>query len=106
MTLNIEDIRSLCKDDSIKATQHFIDRLLRRGIAYDYVINAITHGEIIEHYPDDYPFPSGLLLGYDTELDLLHVVVGLSDDAIYLITAYRPSADKWEQDFKTRKVAN
>jgi hypothetical protein len=27
------------------------------------VIAALTNGEIIEHYPTDYPFPSCLVLG-------------------------------------------
>ena len=105
-SLDIKDIRSLCKDDTIKATQHFTDRLFKRGIEYDNIVHAIMNGEIIEHYPDDYPYPSGLILGYDTECNPLHVVVGVSNDAIYLITAYCPSADKWEVDYKTRKVVN
>ena len=104
--LNIEDIRLLCKDDTIKATQHFTDRLLKRGIEYDNIIHAIINGEIIEHYPDDYPHPSGLILGLDAELKPLHVVAGLGNGAIYLITAYYPSVDKWETDYKTRKAVN
>ena len=102
--LNIYDIRTLCKDESIKATQHFMNRVLKRGIEYDSVICVIMNGDLIEHYPDDYPYPSGLIFGYVDSHNPLHVVVGLGDDAIYLITAYRPSADKWESDFKTRKV--
>ena len=104
--LNIEDIRSQCKDESIKATQHFVNRLLKRGIEYNDVIRVVLNGEIIEHYPDDYPYPSGLILGNDGAHNPLHVVVGLSDEAVYLITAYHPSADKWEIDCKTRKAVN
>ena len=104
--INIDDIRSLCNDDTIKATQHFTDRLFKRGIEYDSVICAIKNGEIIEQYPDDYPHPSGLILGYDDGCNPLHVVVGLCKDAIYLITAYNPSDSKWEDDYKTRKAAN
>ena len=104
--LNIGYIRSLCKDDTIKATQHFTDRLFKHGIEYDNVILAIMNGEIIEQYPDDYPYPSALILGYDVETKPLHVVAGVSNDAVYLITAYHPSADKWESDYKTRKVDN
>ena len=104
--LDIEDIRSLCKDDTIKATQHFTDRLFKHGIEYDNVIHAIMNGEIIEQYPEDYPYPSGLILGYDVKAKPLHVVAGVSNDAVYLITAYYPSVDKWETDYKTRKVDN
>ena len=104
--LNILDIRSLCQDDTIKATQHFTDRLFKHGIEYDNIIYAILNGEIIEQYPDDYPYPSGLILGYDVDARPLHVVAGVSADDVYLITAYYPSKDKWESDYKTRKVNN
>ena len=104
--LKIEDVRLLCKDDTIKATQHFTERLFKRGIAYDSVIHAILSGEVIEQYPDDYPHPSCLILGHDVRLAPIHVVAGLSVDALYLITAYYPSADKWEADYKTRKAVN
>jgi hypothetical protein len=104
--LDIEDIRTLCKDDTIKATQHFTNRIFKRGIEYDNILQAIMNGEIIEHYPNDYPYPSGLILGYDINHTLLHVVVGKSNDAIYLITAYYPGTDKWEGDYKTRKAVN
>lgn len=52
--LNIEDIRALCHDETIKATHHFTDRLIKRGIEYDDILHAIMNGEIIEYYPDDY----------------------------------------------------
>lgn len=104
--LNIKYIRSLCKDDTIKATQHFADRIFKRGIEYDDIIHTIMSGEIIEHYPDDYPHPSGLILGYDADSKPLHTVVGLGSGAIYLITAYYPSVDKWESNYKTRKAVN
>ena len=102
--LDIKHIQLLCKDDTIKATQHFTDRLLKRSIEYDSIIQAIMNGEIIEYYPDDYPYPSVLILGHDANLSPLHVVAGLSNDAVYLITAYYPSNDKWEANNKTRKV--
>ena len=104
--LSIEDIRALCKDDTVKATQHFTDRLFKRGIEYDNILHAIMNGEIIERYPNDYPHPSGLISGHDAESNPLHVVAGLGNGAVYLITAYHPSADKWEADYKTRKAVD
>jgi hypothetical protein len=69
-----------------------------RGIRYDDIKEAIQDGEIIEIYPDDYPFPSCLLLGNG-----LHVVCSLGDDILYIITAYWPSLDKWENDGRMRR---
>jgi hypothetical protein len=69
------------------------------------MIYAILHGEIIEEYPDDYPFPSCLILCILLNKKPLHVVAGFNDcdNTIWLITAYYPSPEKWEADFKTRK---
>ena len=106
IALNIDDIKSLCKDDTIKATQHFTDRLLKRGIEYDDIIHAVMNGEIIEQYPNDYPYPSGLILGFDSKKRPLHVVIGLSNDAVHFITVYHPSAGKWEAGYKTRKAVD
>lgn len=37
---------------------------------------AIVNGEIIEEYPNDYPFPSCLILGITIKCRYLHIVVG------------------------------
>ena len=97
--VNLERIRALCQNNNIQWTQHALQRILKRGISQDEVIKALMTGEIIEDYPDDYPNPSGLILGGNK----LHVVCGVDDDRLWIITAYRPNPDKWENDLKTRK---
>jgi hypothetical protein len=57
-------------------------------------------GEIIEEYPDDYPYPSCLILGANTPL---HVVCGISELELHIITAYVPDSAKWNDDLKTRR---
>ena len=59
---------------------------------------AIAKGEVIEDYPDDYPYPSCLILG-----EGIHIVAGIGDDMLWLITAYRPDLDQWSDDLKTRR---
>lgn len=97
--MNILDLQALCNDDTIVVTQHIAHRMTERGIRYSEVKSAIQNGEIIEDYPNDYPYPSCLILGNG-----LHVVVGLGDGRLWVITVYKPSIDKWEADLKTRKV--
>jgi hypothetical protein len=77
--------------------------MMERGILVDDVINALIHGEIIEQYPADYPYPSCLVLGLTLKETLLHIVCGIGDDVLWLITAYYPDPSKWSEDFKTRK---
>ena len=72
--MNIGDLQALCNDDSIVISQHCLKRIIERGIEIERLKQAILCGEIIEDYPDDYPYPSCLLLGNG-----LHVVAGVGD---------------------------
>lgn len=101
--MQIEEIRSLCQDETIVMTQHVSLRCRERGIRLEDMKKAIMLGEIIEDYPDDYPYPSGLILGCSVAGQILHVVCGVGGDLLWIITAYYPSMDKWEADFRTRK---
>ena len=67
------------------------------------VKEAINSGEIIEDYPEDYPDPSCLILGKSGENQNIHVVCGIHEDELWLITAYYPDPGKWLDDYKTRK---
>ena len=99
----IEDFRKINKSENIVISLHGQLRLNERNITVDDVMNAIDNGEIIEQYPDDFPFPSCLILGLCINDVYIHIVVSMNDDKIYLITAYVPNTDKWEADLKNRK---
>ena len=98
--LDIQTLRTLCSDDTIVMTQHVVKRCQERGISYNTLIHAIHEGEIVEQYPNDYPYPSCLILADGP----LHLVVGLGQGMLWIVTAYKPSPDKWEADWKTRKA--
>lgn len=98
----IEQFRQLNKPEAMVLTQHSRKRFAERGISIDDIVFVFKTGEIIEQYPDDTPFPSCLILGYSGER-ALHVVASIEDDLVYLITAYAPSPEKWESDWKTRR---
>ncbi len=101
--LNIADLRNLCEKENIEATLHATKRLEQRGILLADVIACIHNGEIIEQYPDDYPYPSCLILGMSLKNRYLHVVIGSDMKTIWIVTAYYPDPDKWSKDFRTRK---
>ena len=100
---SIDDFQKINESKNIVISIHGQMRLYERNITVDDVMNAINNGEIIEQYPDDYPFPSCLILGITINGEYVHVVVSMDNGKIYLITAYKPSLDKWESDLKTRK---
>ena len=106
MELSIEEIRSICALENIEITLHASKRLEQRGIFIEDVISCIQSGEIIEQYPTDYPYPSCLILGLSIGHQHLNVVVGSDLKVLWIITAYFPSLQKWEDDFKTRKGNN
>ncbi|MCR4818710.1 MAG: DUF4258 domain-containing protein [Fretibacterium sp.] len=58
MPYTIEQFRALCHPEFVILTQHGRKRLAERGIRIRDVCRAIESGEIIEDYPDDFPFPS------------------------------------------------
>ena len=54
-------------------------------------------------FGDDYPYPSCLILGYNTNNKIIHIVCGVSEDTVHMVTAYYPNTHKWEEDMKTRR---
>jgi len=101
--MTAEDIASLCKESSLRWTSHILERLFQRNIRVDDVKSALTNGEIIEQYPNDYPFPSCLVLGHTAAGNPLHVVCGSNGVELWLITAYFPNSFEWTNDFRRRR---
>jgi len=101
--LNIHNIRNHIVNGKIDWTNHCLNRLNKRNIFISDVKVAIKNGKIIEYYYEDYPYPSCLILGYNANNKLLHIVCGISDNLVHMITAYYPDSDKWEEDMKTRR---
>ena len=104
--MTIEEIHTLCHDDTMEITQHMMSRFQQRGIRYREIKEALQHGEIIEDYPDDFPYPSCIVLGATITGKILHVVVGIGDGKLWIITAYEPDASRWSKDFRVRKEEN
>jgi len=100
--MTISQVKEKCQDEYIEVTGHALFRIQQRGILYQDIKNAINTGEIIEDYPDDYPYPSCLILGYTKEEKGLHVVVGLGENKLWIITAYYPDLNEWQADLRKR----
>ena len=103
LALNIDELQKICTSDNIVITIHAAKRLEQRGIRLKEIIDCILNGEILEQYPDDYPYPSCLIFGNKNTEKPLHTVVGTNGEQLWIVTAYYPSSDKWMDDFKTRR---
>ena len=103
--VDISELQTMVSARRILWTEHLALRLRERGIKRTDIIASVQNGEIIEQYPNDLPFPSCLLSGFSEAGKPLHVVCALNpSNNCFIITAYYPNLDKWESDYKTRKV--
>lgn len=103
--ITIDHLQTIAKNRTdVIITQHTLYRFRERGITINDILNAIMYGKIIEQYPNDYPYPSCLVLGVSVNNNYIHVVCGSKGTKIWIVTAYYPTPDKWEKDFITRKV--
>lgn len=101
--IEIGKLQEYSSADRIFATMHAAERFRQRGINIRDVRNAIESGEIIEEYPNDYPYPSCLILGENLRGEKIHVVLSDEGTSSRIITAYFPDEDKWSEDFKNRR---
>lgn len=78
--------------------------MFERGIDVSEVLQTLETGETIGRYDDDRPYPSRLMLGWSAG-EPLHVVAADTPkgEITIVITAYRPDADLWTADFRSRK---
>ncbi|RMH43081.1 MAG: DUF4258 domain-containing protein, partial [Gammaproteobacteria bacterium] len=83
---------------------HALQRMAERNISREAIESVLQSGEEIENYPDDFPYPSKLLLGWDGGQPI-HLVVAenMESDEWIVITAYIPDQARWEAGFKRRR---
>lgn len=74
-----------------------------RMITPSEVRRIIEDGALVEDYPEDARGHSCLLHGRGSRQRDIHVVCSPKPDYLAIITAYLPSEDEWERDFRTRK---
>ena len=101
--MDINYLRELYNSGSIKWSVHCLERMQERDITIDDIGCCINNGEIIEEYPNDYPHPSCLILGININGNYLHVVAGSDGKILFIISAYYPSLQKFEADYRTRR---
>lgn len=81
---------------------HTRTRMIERNIKIKDVKEAIENGKIIQEYVDDEPLPSYLIYSKTSESRPIHVVVGVDEEVVAIITVYEPDPEKWI-DFTKRR---
>jgi hypothetical protein len=99
------DIDRIITSGIIHWQKHALQRLMERNISRFRVKQAILSGRIIESYEDDRPYPSFLIADIGEEKSLHAVVaVNAEDEICYIITAYIPDENYFEEDLVTRRI--
>jgi len=97
-------IKSCISRRRIRWTYHVNMRLKGRFISRVTILSSVESCEIIEEYPKDKYLPSYLVYGKDKgQVIHIHIATDVENDSVTIITAYRPTLDKWQKDFRTRR---
>jgi len=86
--------------------RHGITELVNEEWNRAWVEEGLQHCWVIEDYPSLHrPLPDCLVLGWLTSGEPFHAVIGMdeSSDRLFVITVYKPSAEEWEDDWRTRR---
>ena len=89
-------IRQKIRLNEYQVKLHSLIRINERGFLPREVREALLSGKIIEDYPDDMRGHSCLVWGKTSSGKDLHLVCGIADEILWIITIYEPTADKWE----------
>jgi len=67
-------------------------------------LDSLDTYEIIESYPRDKYMPSYLVYAVPHD-EVIHIQIAADakDDTVRIVTAYKPTLDKWEEGFKIRR---
>ena len=97
-------IKSCIERRKIRWTYHVNMRLKGRSIPRKVILSSVDTYEIIEEYLKDKYLPSYLIYAeYENQIIHVQIATDFENDNITIVTTYKPTLDKWEKDFKTRR---
>ena len=102
--MDINEIIHAINAKRIRITDHADEEAQSDNLKYEEIYFTALHGEIIENYPKDKPYPSCLVFGETSLGDPIHSVWAYNEENKWavLITVYRPDPILWI-DSKIRK---
>lgn len=103
--MELEDIVGAIDAGKISPSRHSLSEAAADDLVLGEIRLSVTEaGKVIEDYPDAYPMPACLILGFNTTGDPIHSVWGYDEvnRVARLITVYRPNPTRWI-DWRIRK---
>jgi len=105
MSQTLQLIQQLVARGEIRISEHGYDELSADRISIQDILYGVADAILVEDYPEYFKGPCVLVLQKDQAGAPIHVVWGMPKNAstpAVVVTAYRPEADRWSEDFRTR----
>jgi len=106
MSQTFQLIQELVTRGEVKISEHGYDELAADRILVSEIFASVSEGVVVEDYPDYQKGPCVLVVQRDSHQQPMHVVWGVPRNATSpsgVVTAYRPDASRWTDDFTRRK---
>jgi hypothetical protein len=94
-----QDIIRAIQGKRIRITDHADEEAEADYLVLEEIVYSVIHGEVIETYPTDRPYPSFLIYGNTPDGKPVHSVWAYNEENQWsvLITVYRPDPSRWIQ---------
>lgn len=101
--MDIEALVVAIRNSHVRITDHADEEAVDDDLTFDEIYFSVMHGEIIEEYPNDKPYPSCLVMGMNFASEPIHSVWAYNPENRWavIITVYRPDPVRWI-DWKVR----
>ena len=95
--MNINDIVEAIRANRVRITDHADEEAHIDRPKFDEIYFSVLHGEVIEDYPGDKPYPSCLVYGQTFSGEPVHSVWAYNQQNQWaaLVTVYRPDPRLW-----------
>ena len=106
MSTTFDAIKKLAALGQVRISEHGYDELAEDSIPIRDILFGIATAKVVEDYPGFAKGPAVLVLQFDAKNRPVHVVWGIPKGAAspaVLVTAYRPDAARWDEDFTGRR---
>lgn len=102
--MKTDEIIEAVRLNNVNITLHAGKEAKEDALKMDDIFFSVCYGQIIEDYPDDFPYPGWLIYGKMPSGDPVHSVWAYDSESriAVLITTYRPDPERWI-DWKERK---
>ncbi len=102
--MQLKNIIDAILDQRIWITDHADEEAANDQLSFDEIYFSVMYGEIIETYPNNYPYPRCLIYGENFSHEPVHSVwdYDVETKTATLVTVYRPDYQRW-LNYKKRR---